>query len=160
MARPDVVDARFVPPLDARRAADEKDERVVIKHSLQGKPLHFKVVDSAQDLKPQDWCASLPLLPVPLTCGRRRDRVVAVFSNGQPWQFRGWKWAEPADLFANVVGLYAHWDDEKLPDSIRSWNVRRLPVSRHKRHLDAKVALDVWASIEAFMLKRKREYLA
>lgn len=30
-----------------------------------------------------------------------RDRVCCVFVTGKVWQFKGWKWEKPVDLFSN-----------------------------------------------------------
>jgi len=65
-----------------------------------------------------------------------------VFSNGQAWQFKGWKWGDPTDclskgtlvssvlmlLILSVAGFYLHFDDEKLPEAVTKWAVKRLPV--------------------------------
>lgn len=47
-------------------------------------PVSYQIIDSAQKLKPEDW-----------------KRVAAVFVQGNTWQFKGWKWATPLEIFSN-----------------------------------------------------------
>jgi parafibromin len=44
----------------------------------------FLVLDAVDTLKDGDW-----------------ERVVAVFATGPDWQFKGWKWEKPVDIFSN-----------------------------------------------------------
>jgi parafibromin len=64
----------------------QKVSPVVVKriNPHTGAQLTCHVMDSADRLKPEDW-----------------KRVVAIFTNGQKWQFKGWKWEEPVDIFNN-----------------------------------------------------------
>ncbi len=62
-----------------------------------------------------------------------RHRVVAVFTSGQAWQFKGWKYTNPTDLFANARGFYVKYDDEKVPDSVKSWDVK--VIIQHTHHI-------------------------
>ena len=41
-------------------------------------------MDSTIHMRPEDW-----------------SRVVAVFAQGPTWQFKGWPWTSPADIFSN-----------------------------------------------------------
>lgn len=82
---------------------------------------------------------------------QRRQRVVAVFAIGEAWQFKGWKWAEPVELFQHgkfafipsgdrtaiftgmyncmpVLGLHAMFDVDPLRPTVASWNVRVVKV--------------------------------
>lgn len=45
----------------------------------------YLVIDNPSRLAPGDW-----------------ERVVAVVALGKEWQFKGWHWEKPVDLFANV----------------------------------------------------------
>ena len=36
-------------------------------------------------------------------------------------------------MFTNVCGLFLHYADEKVPDTVANWNVRRLGLHRENR---------------------------
>ena len=57
------------------------------------------------------------------------DRVVAVFCNGQQWQFKGWKWEEPVEIFNNVKGFYLKYSDAAMDKTVQEWNVSTLEVN-------------------------------
>jgi len=59
----------------------------------------------------------------------RWQRIVAVFVNGQDWQFREWKnGTEKRELFARVRGFYTHYANTQIPPLINSWNIKRLEL--------------------------------
>ncbi|KAG9765954.1 CDC73-domain-containing protein, partial [Aureobasidium melanogenum] len=68
------------------------------------RPLRFILVESPDNFKPDYW-----------------NRVVAVFTTGQAWQFKGYKWSQPAELFSHALGVYVGWRNELLPDTIKGW---------------------------------------
>jgi len=77
----------FISSIDKRSASSKKPGSVTIK-SFADKSRAYEVIDSTQKLKEQDW-----------------ERVVAVFALGQQWQFKGWKWSEPVELFHHGTSL-------------------------------------------------------
>lgn len=102
-------------------------------------PLKYQLVDSAQKLKDGDW-----------------SRVVAVVAQGQEWQFKGWpkNWDTPAEIFSKAKGFYFHFEDEKVPDVISQWNVKVLPINKHKRHLDKTAILNFWKVLDQELTRR------
>jgi len=82
------------------------------------------------------------------------ERVVAVFVQGQDWQFKNWRWPTPAELFGHVRGYYLHFDDQKPPLQIKAWNVRTLSLSRSNRHSDAKAAAIFWGDIDDLLVNK------
>ncbi|MCJ1429301.1 accessory factor associated with RNA polymerase II, partial [Sticta canariensis] len=68
------------------------------------RPLRFILVDTPEQFKPDYW-----------------SRVVAVFTTGQTWQFRGYKWQSPPELFRHVLGIYVGWRGEDVPTTVRGW---------------------------------------
>lgn len=71
-----------------------------------------------------------------------------MFASGQQWQFKGWKYERPIDLFSHgkcwwwrcqnvtfylspfaVKGFYAKWADESIKGPASGWNVTPLDVS-------------------------------
>ncbi|KAN0064688.1 accessory factor associated with RNA polymerase II [Thecaphora frezii] len=87
------------------------------------------------------------------------NRVVAVFTTGQAWQFRTYKWAEPRELFKNVMGVYVRWHNEPQNINVREWNVTELQVDRTKRHTDKQVVAFFWRSLETWTQRRKPQLL-
>ncbi|KAM9965503.1 hypothetical protein ACTFIW_005321 [Dictyostelium discoideum] len=101
----------------------------------------YEVIDNIKSLKPEDWY-----------------RVVAAFVQGEAWQFKDWKWSNPADLFANIRGFYVKFDDSNLPDVVKSWDVKVLHISKSKRHLDHTAQVEFWNAFDDFA-NAKKSYL-
>ncbi|OAX76885.1 hypothetical protein ACJ72_08822, partial [Emergomyces africanus] len=68
------------------------------------KPTRFILVDSTADFKPDYW-----------------NRVVAVFTTGQTWQFKSYKWSSPPELFKHATGIYVGWRGEEVPREVKGW---------------------------------------
>ena len=51
--------------------------------SAKGAAVRFKVVDSVKKLEPRQY-----------------ERIVCVFVHGPAWQFKGWEWKTPVDIFS------------------------------------------------------------
>lgn len=86
----------FVDPAEAKMAAHGQSESIVSvlhrntngQQDSQAKPLRFVVVDNAEALGRLG--------------GGGQDvwsRVIAVFTTGQTWQFKAYRWTEPKELF-------------------------------------------------------------
>jgi len=64
-----------------------------------------------------------------------RKRVVAVFVSGYEWQFKDWPHNKKiVELFLRVRGYYIYYNDQQLPELTTKWNIKLLPLHRHKRH--------------------------
>jgi len=101
-------------------------------------PTRFIIVDSPDRFKPDYWA-----------------RVVAVFTTGQLWQFKSYKWSTPQELFSHVKGVYAGWADEAPPAVVASWgNVQLVNVDKHKRFKDKEVMERFWDELETWMVKK------
>jgi parafibromin len=113
----------------------KKPERVTIeRRKPNGQVVPYHVVDSAVNFRQNDW-----------------DRVVCVFVAGQQWQFKGWKWEKPLELFSNgkkkrfivctnervnltlflskVKGVYPKWQTDTVQGPAKDWAVTQLNVS-------------------------------
>jgi parafibromin len=117
-----------------------------------GRPYRFIIVDSPEQFKPDYW-----------------NRVVAVFTTGQVWQFRGYKWREPQELFGHVLGIYVGERGGPVPSEVKGWGsgvksffVDRWDERAHggavdqstregRRWRDREVVEEVWRTIEAYM---------
>ncbi|KAJ9609452.1 accessory factor associated with RNA polymerase II [Cladophialophora chaetospira] len=123
--------------------------------SLGEKPFRFILVDSPEHFKPDYW-----------------SRVVAVFTTGQIWQFRGYKWREPQELFGHVLGIYVGEKGLPIPTEVKGWgsSVKSFAVDRwderahgasveqetrmSRRWRDRETVEEVWRGIEGYMRGR------
>ncbi|KAI0161150.1 CDC73-domain-containing protein [Hypoxylon sp. FL1284] len=110
------------------------------------RPMRFILVEGPEQFKPEYW-----------------SRVVAVFTTGQSWQFKNYKWSNPAELFRHVLGVFVGWRGEQPPESVRAWGHRVLNVGidRYKesahanleasRWRDHEVVEHIWKTVESNM---------
>lgn len=102
-----------------------------------GHATRFILVDDPSNFRPDYW-----------------DRVVAVFTTGQTWQFKSYKWTNPAELFSHALGVYVGWSGEVIPDTVKGWGRQVLSVQIDKgsnRWRDREVVEMIWSQIEARM---------
>ncbi|KAK4554485.1 accessory factor associated with RNA polymerase II [Recurvomyces mirabilis] len=108
-----------------------------IPHLAASKPIRFILVDDPSTFRPDYW-----------------ERLVAVFTTGQTWQFKNYKWQQPADLFSHALGIYVGWKGEIVPDSVKGWGrgVMVAQIDKGKdRWRDREVVEEVWRNIEGRM---------
>ena len=95
----------------------------------------YQVIDTAQKLKFEDW-----------------RRVIAVFAQGVAWQFKGWKYDKPVELFSHVKGFHLKYEDDPVSNlMIKSWNVSTLSVHKTKRYLDVEAVANFWSRLDAWL---------
>ncbi|WFD29741.1 accessory factor associated with RNA polymerase II [Malassezia sp. CBS 17886] len=82
-------------------------------------------------------------------------RVIAVFTTGQAWQFKTYRWSDPRDLFKNVMGVYVRWTNEAPVPQVRDWNVTELQVDRAKRHTDKQLVAFFWRTLDSWVQRKK-----
>ncbi|KAF2165521.1 hypothetical protein M409DRAFT_55898 [Zasmidium cellare ATCC 36951] len=102
-----------------------------------GHATRFIMVDDPSNFRPDYW-----------------NRVVAVFTTGQTWQFKNYKWQNPAELFSHALGVYVGWKGEVVPDTVKGWGRQVMSVQIDKgsnRWRDREVVEDIWSQIEARM---------
>lgn len=87
------------------------------------------------------------------------NRVIAVFTTGQAWQFKTYKWNDPRELFKHVMGVYVRWHNEPQNPNIRDWNVVEVQVDRSKRHTDKQAVSHFWRQLESWTQRRKPHLL-
>jgi len=112
----------------------KKDTTVFITRKSRGQLVKYMIIDNPQKLGDKDW-----------------KRVVSVFAAGPAWQFKGWPWPSPTEVFSAIQGFYLKYDDEQAPDTIKSWNVKLLNISKKARHADSTAVLDFWKTIDDFI---------
>lgn len=110
------------------------------------RPMRFILVESVEQFKPEYW-----------------NRVVAVFTTGQTWQFKNYKWSSPNELFHHVLGIHVGWRGEQPPDNVRDWGHRvqcfavdkwrepGAPGADASRFRDREVIDAIWKKIEGNM---------
>ncbi|KAL5361034.1 RNA pol II accessory factor, Cdc73 family-domain-containing protein [Aspergillus floccosus] len=112
------------------------------------KPTRFILVDSTANFRPDYW-----------------NRLVAVFTTGQTWQFKSYKWSSPPELFKHASGIYVGWRGEDVPREVRGWGrgVQSFAVERWDdkggvqgagRWRDREVVEGIWTAIEEGMRLR------
>ncbi|KAI9670947.1 MAG: accessory factor associated with RNA polymerase II [Alyxoria varia] len=111
------------------------------------RPLRFALVESAERFKPDDW-----------------QRLVAVFTTGQAWQFKQYHWSSPPELFSHALGIYVGWRGEDLMSKprqqVEEWGrgVMKAQIEKHNpdqpvqaRWRDREVVEGIWTAIEESM---------
>lgn len=85
------------------------------------------------------------------------DQVVAVVCSGTKWQFQNWPIFKNStfDLFRKVQGFYFHYDDVAPVGDVEKWAIKKLTVSREKRHTDGQVHSLFWNNVDAFIARNR-----
>jgi len=124
---------------DDDKLTKKRNFSTTIERSFNNSKVKFEVIDSnkAKSLTEPEW-----------------SRVVAVFSQGQEWQFRGWLFKTPADIFSRAKGYYVHYDSDLVPQNVRSWNVSFLMINKQMHHLDKTASLKFWEELEPVLFQR------
>ncbi|KAI7865733.1 RNA pol II accessory factor, Cdc73 family-domain-containing protein [Spinellus fusiger] len=127
-------DQVYIDSQELRESGIKKPERVTVERKkANGQVVPYYVVDSVTGFKQSDW-----------------DRVSCVFVTGQQWQFKGWKWERPVELFNQVKGIYPKWNTDKTVGAAASWAVADLNIHRHKRHMDKAAVSQFWDMMDNY----------
>lgn len=83
------------------------------------------------------------------------DRVVAIFTTGQAWQFTKYKYSKPEVLFSKYPGFFVSYQSDVVPKQISDWNVNVIKVDRgEKRFRDKMIVRDLWIQLEKILMAR------
>ncbi|WPK23891.1 hypothetical protein PUMCH_001141 [Australozyma saopauloensis] len=83
------------------------------------------------------------------------DRVIAIFTTGQAWQFAKYKYSKPEILFQKYPGFYMSYQGDIVPKQIHDWNVSVVSVDRgEKRFRDKMIVKDLWMQLDKILLAR------
>lgn len=142
-ARALLEDGKFAP-------ADSETSTVNMLHVQRSmrsvdpnRPLRFILVEGPEQFKPEYW-----------------NRVVAVFTTGQTWQFKNYKWSDPNELFKHTLGVYIGWKGDEPPVNVRGWGHRVLSLNVERwmgeqyqtsRFRDKEASEQIWRAIETNM---------
>lgn len=153
----------FVHPEEARQRARGVADLVVSITSRGGAAVPGQGVGIGRRLLVVDNAEAVNRLAASGATGAAADpwnRVIAVFTTGQSWQFKAYKWNDPKELFKNVMGVYVRWHNEPQSVNVRDWNVTELQVDRNKRHTDKQVVSHFWRQLESWTQRRKPHLIA
>ncbi|KAJ5914366.1 hypothetical protein N7504_003249 [Penicillium tannophilum] len=131
-----------------RLKSDPSNPNAASAASKATKPTKFILVDGTTNFKPEYW-----------------SRLVAVFTTGQTWQFKSYKWSSPPELFKHATGIYVGWRGEETPSTVKGWGrgVQSFNVERWDekggihgggRWRDREVVEGIWTAIEEGMRLR------
>ncbi|KAI8093823.1 RNA pol II accessory factor, Cdc73 family-domain-containing protein [Halteromyces radiatus] len=130
---------KFVDAQELRSSGEKKPEQVTVERKrANGQSVVYHVVDSVSHFKQSDW-----------------DRVCCVLASGQQWQFKGWKWEKPLEVFSNVKGFYPKWTSDKVTGTAADWAVQHLNIHRDRRYMDKAAVVDFWQKLDAFNQTQK-----
>ena len=136
-------DGKFVPPDVGASTASMLHVQRTIRGIDPTRPLRFILVEGPEQFKPEYW-----------------NRVVAVFTTGQTWQFKNYKWSSPDELFKHVPGVFVGWRGDPAPDNVQGWGhrVMQIGVERWRgegqeasRFRDKEAVEQIWKGIEMNM---------
>ncbi|KAI8891287.1 RNA polymerase II accessory factor [Backusella circina FSU 941] len=132
-------DQKYVDAQVLREEGLKKPEKVTVERKKpNGQSIPYHVVDSVANFKQTDW-----------------DRVCCVFVAGQLWQFKGWKWEKPVELFSHVKGFYPKWTSDKLNSPASDWAITELNIHHHKRHMDRSAVSGFWDALDSYIATHK-----
>jgi parafibromin len=104
-------------------------------YKIKGHDLNFELHCSVRNFSKNDW-----------------KRVVAVFVQGNEWEFNDWPKNESiTTIFLKVRGFHLKFTDLPLNDNIKKWNVKVLEMSRSKKHSVVSVQNLFWKTLEDFL---------
>ena len=88
-----------------------KPQEVIVNHTIHNRKMRFRFIDNPSRLDPADW-----------------KRVVCVMTGSQAWQFRGWRYSNPTELFSRYLGVFVWFSDSPVPSIVNTWNVKVVTV--------------------------------
>ena len=114
---------------------DDDNEDNSFQYKINGKDLIFEICSNVRKFNKNDW-----------------KRVVAVFVQGDNWEFKDWPKSENiSTILQKVKGYYLKYKDNPLNNNIKKWNVEILEISRNKRHFDLSLQNKFWNSLSDFL---------
>ncbi|XP_022909418.1 parafibromin [Onthophagus taurus] len=131
-------DLKFVSVEQKKNDGCRRDNEVLLQRRKGGTTVPYRVVDNPAKLSPSDW-----------------DRVVAVFVMGPAWQFKGYPWENPVEIFDKICAFHLKYDEMRLDANVGKWAVTVIELSRTKRHLDRAALMVFWEKMDRFIMQHK-----
>ncbi|VDN36124.1 unnamed protein product [Dibothriocephalus latus] len=132
-------DLRFVTTEEKRNQGCKRENELLIhRQKADGRTVPYRVIDQPNKLQPDEW-----------------NRVVAVFVQGQAWQFKGWPiGSDPAVIFSLLKGFHLKYTNMPLDANVAKWNVQVINLDR-RRHLDKVHFQGFWDQLDKHIAKYK-----
>lgn len=137
---------RYMPP-DHNATSSMLHVSRMMKDIDPSRPMRFILVEGPEQFKPEYW-----------------NRVVAVFTTGQAWQFKNYRWSNPTELFRHVAGVYLGFRGDQPPEAVKGFGHRvktclidkyrgdgNMPGADTGRWRDREVVEEIWREIEQSM---------
>ncbi|XP_044728391.1 parafibromin [Chrysoperla carnea] len=131
-------DLKFVSAEQKKAEGARRDNELLLQRLRGNVTVPYRVVDNPAKLSPADW-----------------DRVVAVFVMGPAWQFKGYPWEQPVEIFSKICAFHLKYDEMKLDANVAKWAVTVIELSRTKRHLDRASIMIFWEQLDKFIMQYK-----
>lgn len=143
-------EGNYVPPDSSSSSSSSSATMLNVQRIIPSldpvRPTRFIIVDTPEQFRPEYW-----------------SRVVAVFTTGQAWQFKSYKWQQPQELFKHSPGIYVGWRGDTLPGPIKAWGRGVMSTQVDKwvpsqpsssRWRDREVVESIWKAIEVGMMSK------
>ena len=136
----------YVPPDSSSAATNILHVARQLPSIDPNRAFRFILVETTEQFKPDYW-----------------NRVVAVFTTGQTWQFKSYKWVNAPELFRHALGIYVGWRGEDVPATVKGWGrgVATAAVDKwdprvgmQGRWRDREVVEGIWDRVEDNMRSR------
>nr|CAX72991.1 Parafibromin [Schistosoma japonicum] len=138
-ARDILEDLRFIKSQEKQASGMRRENEILIqRHKSDGRTVPYRVVDQPNKLLLDEW-----------------NRVVAVFVQGQSWQFKGWPISsDPAVIFSQIKGFHLKYTNMPLDPNVAKWNVRVIDLDQ-RRHLDKANFQQIWEQLDKHIARNK-----
>lgn len=112
-----------------------------VVRNIMGNMWTFEVRDSVKSFTKAQWL-----------------RVVAVVTDGNEWQFKGWPFENIVDLFATCKGIYFNEVGMQTPTHVIDWNVKILKLTPLQfQHRFAAIRDAFWMEVEKFLSEHRQK---
>ncbi|KAL0489105.1 parafibromin [Acrasis kona] len=134
-----VVGNKYVSNEEKKKEGAKKEAVVIRRKVGQGSYEEYMVIDNPTKLPKEEW-----------------RRVVAVFTNGQSWQFSGWNSEDPMKIFNTYQGFHLHFTEDGPNAAVKNWPIKILSISKIDtlRHNDQTSVREFWKTLDDWMKKR------
>lgn len=125
-----------------------KPQKIVMSRVINGRKMLFRFIDNPLQLNQAEW-----------------SHVVCVMAGNQSWQFKGWRYSNPAVLFSRgedseigslvVQGVFIWFSEMEIPPMIKGLSVKLITINRDVRNMDDIARVQFWDMIEKEIKTKK-----
>ena len=128
----------YVPSDVIRNTTPLKPQKIVMSRVINGRKMLFRFIDNPLQLNQAEW-----------------SHVVCVMAGNQSWQFKGWRYSNPAVLFSRVQGVFIWFSEMEIPPMIKGLSVKLITINRDVRNMDDIARVQFWDMIEKEIKTKK-----